>query len=317
MASHTISVLGAGAMGSKLAERMHSNGAGDILTNLDGRSEETHERARESGMAPTSYADIVSKATCIISVVPPHEAQSVAELVVNAYKALSLERAITFADCNAVNPDSVKEMAKLFEGTNITFLDGSIIGLPPSDTYNPGIYVSSNPGDEQAFDEFTEVTLKYGLNVFAMKGEGAHVGDASALKMAHSAIVKGTIGLITTSVLAANASSPSTAKSLVHALDISQPLFVELSSKLLAQMLPKAYRFVREMEEVGGYIGGPTGSKIFEDLGDTYAKVAKAHEDYKKDSEGAAGGDADVLLKFAEEAKKTVRANEEAKKARE
>ncbi|KAJ7732473.1 6-phosphogluconate dehydrogenase C-terminal domain-like protein [Mycena maculata] len=299
--SPTLALLAPGAMGAAIAARLSSFGAGTILTNLDGRSDATLERARATNMVHASYAEIVERATCIYSVVPPVDAAGVAEAVLRAYKDAGSERELVFADCNAVNPESVKRMAALFDGTGITFLDGVIIGLPPTDGWNPGIYVSAAPEDTAVLDEFTLMSTKFGLNVLPLKGEGAGIGDASALKMSHGGIVKGTIGLFTTMILAANAASPSTAEGLLHALNLSQPTFVDLIIRFIPHMLPKAYRFVGEMEEVSGFVGD-SGARTYEGLAGIFARVAKAQED---SPERGGEGDVALLLKFVEEARKT------------
>jgi 3-hydroxyisobutyrate dehydrogenase-like beta-hydroxyacid dehydrogenase len=184
--SHTIALLAPGAMGAAISTRLSASGAGTILTNLDGRSEATIQRARESNMQHASYSEIVERATCIYSIVPPLEAVLVAETIVAAYKAAGSQRKLIFADCNAVNPETVKGIAALFDGTGIVFLDGAIVGLPPSESFNPGLYVSADSKDAVALDEFALMSTRFGLNVIPLKGEGAGIGDASAVKMAHA-----------------------------------------------------------------------------------------------------------------------------------
>ncbi|KAJ7692926.1 6-phosphogluconate dehydrogenase C-terminal domain-like protein [Mycena rosella] len=302
--AHTIALLVPGAMGAGIAARLSASGAGTILTNLEGRSEATIQRARSSNMQHASYTEIVERATCIYSVVPPVDAFSLAESVVNAYKAASSTRELIFVDCNAVNPDSVKRMATLFNGTSITFLDGVIIGTPPSETFNPGIYVAAAPNDAAALDSFTRMSTEFGLNIIPLKGEGAGIGDASALKMAHAGIVKGAIGLFTTMILAANAASPSTAEGLLHALNLSQPAFVDLIIRLLPPMPAKAYRFVGEMEEVGGFVGaGSPEAQTFEGLAGTFARVASGV--VVAAAEDRPSGEVDLLLEFVEQARET------------
>ncbi|KAJ6589799.1 hypothetical protein B0H10DRAFT_2233798 [Mycena sp. CBHHK59/15] len=316
--SHAIALLAPGAMGAAIAARLLAFGAGTILTHLDGRSEATIQRARESNMQHASYAEIAKRATCIYSVVPPVDAFGVAEAVVGAYRAAGNQRELVFVDCNAVNPESVKRMATLFDGTGITFLDGVIIGPPPTDSFNPGIYVSADPKDVAILDEFVLMSTKFGLNVIPLKGEGAGIGDASALKMAHGGIVKGTIGLFTMMILSANAASPSTAEGLLHALNLSQPVFVDLIIRFIPEMLPKAYRFVGEMEEVGGFVGPESaGARTFEGLAGIFARVASAQElsvgvsTAQADGVGVAKaqentlGDVELLLKFVEQARET------------
>ncbi|KAK7042126.1 Nad-binding phosphogluconate dehydrogenase-like protein [Favolaschia claudopus] len=287
----TLAVLAPGAMGAAIAARLSASGAGTILTNLDGRSESTIHRAHTSNMQHASYEDIVQRASYIFSIVPPQEALTLAETIVSAYKSSGSQRPLIFIDCNAVNPESMKGMKTLLEGTGITLLDGVIIGTPPSDSFNPGIYVSADPKDMAALDDFTRMANGLGLNVIPLKGEGAGIGDASAVKMAHSGIVKGTIGLFTTMILAANAASPSTAEGLAHALNLSQPTLADLLIRFVPMSIPKAYRFVAEMEEVSSFTGGD-GAEIFDRLSKIFGRVANDRGDI-----------ADTLLKFVEQAK--------------
>ena len=74
-------------------------------------------------------------------------------------------------------------------------------------------------------------------------------------------------------------------------------------------MLPKAYRWVGEMEEISQFV--EDGSKSVEGVGQIhhglarlYERVTKAVDADKSGSEGA--GDVKVLKEFVEEAKKTL-----------
>ncbi|KAF7319249.1 NAD-binding phosphogluconate dehydrogenase-like protein [Mycena chlorophos] len=290
-----IAILAPGVMGAGLAARLYASGSGSILTNLEGRSAATRERAAQAHMEHASYVDIVQRATHIYSVVPPGEASAVAQTILDAYKESGTTHKLIFADCNAINVQSVKHMAALFVDSGITFLDGSIIGLPPSANFNPAIYLSGHADDGAALESF--VTAGVGLNIVPLRGDGAGIGDASAVKMAHSGVVKGLLGLFSTSILAANASSPSTAGGLLHALQHTQPALVQFAAKLLPQALPKAYRFVAEMDEVGGFVGG-NGAQTFEGLSATFSRIADA------DARTPPGLEIELLLKFAEEAQK-------------
>ncbi|KAJ3888203.1 hypothetical protein GG344DRAFT_54156 [Lentinula edodes] len=288
-ANPIISVIGAGAMGSQIAHRLFQSGAGPILTNLDGRSPETCKRAVECGMKDTSYADIVSRTTYILSIVPPKDAFAIGKIIADTVKMSNSEETtpaqprtkLVFVDCNAVNPSSAKQMAKLFVNTSATFIDGAIVGGPPSEVYNPGLYICADSDDEAVLDEL-EVTLKkYGLQPFSLKGEGAGIGDASAVKMANSGIVKGAIALFTSMILASYASSPSTSQGLLHSLHISQSTFIDQMIRLVPQMTPKAYRFVEEMKEVARFTedeGLNEVSCIYEGAAQLFQKIAGAHE---------------------------------------
>ncbi|KAF8828813.1 hypothetical protein HHX47_DHR3000364 [Lentinula edodes] len=137
----------------------------------------------------------------------------------------------------------------------IGFIDSGIIGGPPQDAYNPTFYASADDKD---------ILLKFGrLSNFGLKisllEEGAGIGDASALKMSYAGMTKGTTALFTTMILAAHASSPATAEALLHELSDSQPEFLRRITRTIPPMLPKAYRWVGEMEEIGSF---PSGSSI-------------------------------------------------------
>ncbi|KAF5385732.1 hypothetical protein D9757_005456 [Collybiopsis confluens] len=302
----TIAVIGAGEMGSKMALRMLQEGA-SILTNLDGRSPETWKRARDCGMQQAPYSTIVSEAHYILSVVPPKDALSIARLVVDAAKVGIAQkrpnRRIIFADLNAISPETAKQMGGFFVGTGITFIDGAIIGGPPSEVYNPGIYLCADRSDEDALDELEKVSKECGLKPFTLKGEGSGIGDASAVKMANAGIVKGTIALLASMILASHATSPSTATALLHSLHISQSTFLDQMSRLVPQMTPKAYRFVGEMQEVAKFVGrqpeGDAMARLYESTAQIFQRIAKSKEEKPGD-----GGDVDVLLAVAEEARK-------------
>ncbi|KAJ7050396.1 hypothetical protein C8F01DRAFT_1179015 [Mycena amicta] len=276
-----------GRHGCGTRSRLSAFGSGSILTNPTDASQQQSKRASAANMQHASYLEIVERATYIYSVVPPGE----------AFTSSSADRELVFVDCNAINVESVKRMATIFEGTGITFLDGSIVGLPPSETFNPAIYVSAHSEDIASLDKFTNVSTRFGLNIVPLKGDGSGIGDASAVKMAHSGVVKGLLGLFATSILAANESSPSTAEGLLHALQHTQPGLVDFMASLLPQVPPKSYRFVAEMKEVGGFTGG-NGSRAFEGLSGIFARIANAQ------AQTPPGTDIEVLLRFAQDARK-------------
>ncbi|KAF9063959.1 hypothetical protein BDP27DRAFT_1426338 [Rhodocollybia butyracea] len=290
--SSTIALIGAGQMGSKIAHRMAQFGAGTILTNLDGRSEASWHRATECGMKHVSYPDIISQATYILSVVPPADALAIAQVIANTSKEMSLSRKVIFADCNAVNPQTAKQMAQLFVGTGVTFIDGAIVGGPPSDAFNPGLYICADKQDEADLDELDVTLRKYGLNPFSLKGEGSGIGDASAVKMVNSGVVKGAMALFTSMIIASHASSPSTAQGLLHSLTVSQPSFLDQLILLIPHVTPKAHRFVDEMQEVAKFVEDEGIARIYEGTAHVYQRIANAKE---RETPGD-GGDLDLLL---------------------
>ncbi|KAF9230665.1 6-phosphogluconate dehydrogenase C-terminal domain-like protein [Melanogaster broomeanus] len=289
-----LAVIAAGSMGAAVASRLTKAGC-TVYTNLDGRSEATRRRAKQAGMIDIPLADIPLKAQWILSILPPRDAESFAQKIRDAAVARSEfvgNEPRVFADCNAVNPETVKRIAGLFTGTGIKFIDAGIIGSPPADGYDPTIYASAAAEDGHILDEFGALS-KYGLKVSLLKGEGVGVGDASALKLSIAAIDKATIGLYTIVVLAAHASSPATAEALMKELSMTQPGVLGEMVKQIPKMLPKAYRWAGEMDGIGDFVGGKEG--------DVYRGLARVFERVEKSLDGDQA-DVEVLKQFVRDA---------------
>lgn len=79
-------------------------------------------------------------------------------------------------------------------------------------------------------------------------------------------------------------------------LGLSQTGMLDRLVKSVPSMLPKAYRWVGEMEEIGEFVGGKEG--------DTYRGLARIYERVEKSLEGDQV-DVEVLRKFVEDAKRT------------
>jgi 3-hydroxyisobutyrate dehydrogenase-like beta-hydroxyacid dehydrogenase len=160
-----------------------------VLTNLDGRSESTHKRAEAAGLQDVPFTELVSRADYFLSILPPSDAYALARKVVGTISSPTFSRqglsSLVYADCNAVNPQTVKRIAALFDDTGIRFVDSSIIGGPPSETYSPTFYASARLEDGEILEGFVRLS-DYGLKIKALRGEGVGVGDASALKMSYA-----------------------------------------------------------------------------------------------------------------------------------
>lgn len=179
-----IAVVSAGAMGSAVAKRLVTAGC-TVYTNLDGRSDAAHQRARDAGMVNVPMETLVSEAKWILSIVPPREAFAFADKVRGIVERRGEVRSEprVFVDCNAVNPEAVKRIGGLFRGTSVKFIDAGIVGGPPRPGYDPTFYACSE--EEGALEEFAAFS-QYGLRVSLLKGPGTGVGDASSLKLCES-----------------------------------------------------------------------------------------------------------------------------------
>lgn len=273
-----IAVIGAGAMGSGVGSRLVACGA-QVPTYLEGRSEATKARATAAGMEPVDMDEIVD-ADIILSIVPPAEAVSVAREVADA--ARKAGQPVVFVDCNAISPETMKEVAAAFDNSPVEVLDGSIIGGPPKPDDAPArFYISGDPQNRSA------VLGEYGLAVRRIDGE---IGAASALKMCYGGINKGLTGLATAMMLAAIRSGAD--DSLKRELFESLPDLDRKFAHALPDMYPKAYRWVAEMEEIAAFLGDDDpASLIYRGMAGLYRKMAD-----DQDAGGKLAGKLDELL---------------------
>ncbi|MCL2430052.1 MAG: DUF1932 domain-containing protein, partial [Alphaproteobacteria bacterium] len=170
----------------------------------------------------------------------------------------------TYIDCNAVSPGTVARIAAAVGKTGCPFVDGGIIGGPPTPGKAPALYVSGPSAAGVA-------TLKdYGLDIRVMDRE---IGAASALKMSYAGITKGFTAL--GSVMALAAAQGDVAEELYRELADSQPALLSWLSRQVPRMYSKAYRWVAEMDEIADYIGDQdAGSRILEGAARFYHRIA-------------------------------------------
>jgi L-threonate 2-dehydrogenase len=278
----TIAVIAPGAMGAAVAARLVENGA-DVITTLSGRSQASAKRAAEAGMRAVSDSDIPS-ADLILSIVPPSDALGLAERLSPVLRS-SIRKPL-YVDCNAVSPETAKRVGGVITETGSPFADGGIIGGPPRAGYaGPTLYVSGEPAVRVE-------GLARGVVVRAIDGP---VGAASALKMSYAAITKGLTALGAASMLAATRAGA--ADALHRELSESQPMLLAWLGRSVPDMFSKAYRFVREMEEISSFMAS-------EGARDIYAGIAKLYREMAADKEGD-NRDIEALKRFLSEKKGT------------
>ena len=276
--SKTIAILAPGAMGSAVARRLSENGA-RVLTSLKGRSEATLKRASDAGMIGAED-DAIANADIILSIVPPGEAVALAERL--AALIVKRNNKPIVVDCNAVNVDTVKRIEEIIGSAQAPFVDGGIIGFPPQPgSKSPAFYMSGEHARDLA------VLRDFGLDLRIVEGP---VGAASALKMSYAGIVKGLAGISSAMVVAAT--NAGAADALCDELALSQPAILARLEVALPDMIPKAYRWVAEMQEIAGFLGPDhPASQIYEGF-------AKWFEHLARDAKGEAV-DASLLKAFA------------------
>ncbi|MFO1085571.1 MAG: NAD(P)-binding domain-containing protein [Reyranellaceae bacterium] len=254
-----VAVLGLGAMGSAVASRMVASGV-DVVSVFEGRSAESRERAEAAGVRAGTWSDL-ENADVILSIVPPSEAPAVAATVADIAAS---KPGRLFVDCNAVSPQTMQEIARLFTGTRDRVVDAGIIGGPPKAGARTVIYTSGPDA------EALSVLGDRGLDVRVVDGP---IGAASALKMSYAGITKGLTALGAAMMLAATRADA--AADLAQELRASQPQLLAWLIRSVPSMLPKAYRFDGEMSEIADFIGEPAaGSDIYEGMALLYRTIA-------------------------------------------
>ena len=266
-----VAVIAPGMMGSGVGGRLAQNGV-EVRTALAGRSDASIKRATAAGMAGATDAQIAAS-DFILSIVPPGEAPGLADRLAPALRAAGKKP--IYVDCNAVNPATVLRIARTIEETGATFVDGGIIGGPPT----PGskgtkLYVSGPAASRVAELE------KYGLEV---KLQAGPIGAASAMKMSYAGITKGFTALGAAMMLAA--ARAGTTDALRAELSASQPALHGWLTRAMPKMYSKAYRWVAEMEEIAAFVGeDPAGAKFYQGAAELYARIATDFEGPNKET---------------------------------
>jgi L-threonate 2-dehydrogenase len=260
-----VAVIAPGMMGSGVGGRLAQNGI-EVRTALGARSKASAERAKAAGMTGVNDAQIAAS-DFILSIVPPGEALGLAERLAPALRAATKKP--IYVDCNAVNPATVLRIARAVEETGATFVDGGIIGGPPT----PGskgtkLYVSGPAASRVA------ELVAFGLEVKVQPGP---IGAASAMKMSYAGITKGFTALGAAMMLAA--ARAGTTDALRAELSESQPALHGWLTRAMPKMYSKAYRWVAEMEEISGFVGeDPAAAQFFQAAARLYERIAADFE---------------------------------------
>jgi 3-hydroxyisobutyrate dehydrogenase-like beta-hydroxyacid dehydrogenase len=272
-----VTIIAPGAMGAAVGKRLVDNGL-KVLTSLKGRSQDTQARAKQAGIAGASDEEIAAS-DFILSILPPGDALSLAQHFAPVLKASNSKP--VYVDCNAINPVTVDKVAAAIAPTDCSFVDAGIIGSPPKPGDAGPRFYASGPA-AQRFATLRE----YGLDIRVLDGA---LSAASALKMSYAGITKGTQAIGAAMMLAATRAG--SADALFAELSSSQREMFAWFKRGLAQMPPKAYRWVAEMHEIAGFVAeDPAAHELYEGAAHFYEHIA---EDFDGDKE-----DVTALAKF-------------------
>lgn len=227
-----VGLLHPGEMGAAIGELLVARGH-DVLWASEGRGTATRSRAR--GFTDRStVAAVAGGSDLVLSVSPPHAALAVANEVAAA------RFAGVFVDANAVSPNTAREVGAVVVATGAVFVDGGIVGGPPTPGTSTRLYLAGN-GAQPVARLFEETPLR----AIVLDGEP---GAASALKVCYAAYTKGTAALLL--AIRSLAQAEGVDDALLAEWAISQPDLVARSEAGPRGSARKAWRFAGEMDEI-------------------------------------------------------------------
>ena len=234
MPSQRIGILHPGEMGISVAAALKNNGH-SVYWVSEGRSADTRARAEKFGLADVhTLTQLCAECSMIVSVCPPHAAETIAHQVMAAgFKGLYL-------DANAISPKRAIAIGQVLGDAGIALVDGAIIGAP---AWKPGgtwLYLSGARANE--------IAACFADSPFATRVLSTNLGEASALKMCYSAYSKGTTALL--SAILATAETWGVREALDDQWAEGDANFATRTQERVRGSLGKAWRFVGEMEEI-------------------------------------------------------------------
>ena len=188
----TIAVVAMGEMGSSVAQRLAEDGVLGWSPPWTDAARPAPSRARAAGAEVVGeLSELVGEADSSFPCAPGR-----GEGDRNALRQpdRSTRTAPVYVDCNAIAPQTLDVIAKLFSAHSIPIVDGSIIGGPPRPGYSPKLYLSGDAASA------AQTLRDFGIDARAIS---ARLGDASALKMAFAGLTKGFQALSTAMAIGA------------------------------------------------------------------------------------------------------------------
>ncbi|UNI14485.1 hypothetical protein JDV02_001110 [Purpureocillium takamizusanense] len=306
-----VGILSLGDMGAGIARLLKARGF-LVATNCQGRrfvvertiafvrvmmltlftSQDTVDRAKDAGIEVlSSDLDLVQRCAVILSVLPPRDAEATAQRVADALSGQHRKEPLYFVDLNAVSPSTCKGMASLFQRSQVPvrFIDGCILGGPPRLRAGGGAAAPDSLQNKDSDAEWRRPDIPVSgpdsLSSLGPEGErlasvlnfrsiSPDIGAASGLKMCFASIAKGFTALVTQSFTTAERLG--VAAELKHELADILPNHLATAERSVPDMPPKAYRWVREMEEIADTMHeeGGWSRDLFRGVAGVYKAVA-------------------------------------------
>ena len=220
-----VGLLHPGEMGAAVGAALRERGV-SVLWASAGRSPATVERAKAAGLEDAGdLGAVCRRCEVLLSICPPHAAVAVAQAAAGF--------AGTYVDANAIAPETARAIASVHP----RFVDGGIVGPPPTRAGATRLYLSGEEAERIA-------ELFAGTNVDAR----AITGSASALKAGYAGWTKGSAALLLTVRELARAEGVEDA--LLEEWRLSIPELEEHLAGAERSARRKGWRWIGEMEEI-------------------------------------------------------------------
>jgi 3-hydroxyisobutyrate dehydrogenase-like beta-hydroxyacid dehydrogenase len=224
-----IGLLHPGEMGAAVGTALRQDGR-EVLWASAGRSAATVERAHAAGLHDCkTLGELAAKCEVIVSLCPPPAAGEVARSVAG-FGGI-------YVEANAVSPATARSIGHSFD----RFVDGAVIGPPPSRAGTTRLYLSG--AEAAAVAELFEGSI---VQAVVVSGDP---GAASALKMAFAAWTKGTAALLL--AIRSVAREAGVEPALLDQWARSHPQLVERSESAARSAARVGWRWSSEMDEIG------------------------------------------------------------------
>lgn len=229
-----VTLLHPGEMGAAVGGCLVSRGV-RVEWVSEGRSPASRKRAGDYGLCEVLSLDrALEESDVVLSICVPSGAFEVArEVAERGCRGI-------YIDANAIAPAHSREIGTMVEAAGARFVDGGIIGLPPTASRTTRLYLAG--------PEATSIAeLFAGSQTTAIPMEGAAVGAASAIKVCFAAYNKGETALL--GIIRALAKFEGVDDALMKEWGQSQPGAAQRSGNIAARAF-KAWRWAGEMEEI-------------------------------------------------------------------
>ena len=229
----TIALLHPGEMGAAVGACLVARGI-RVVWCSENRGAASRKRALDAGLEDLCSLDRALEASdAVLSICIPSGAFEVARQV-----AARKFRGI-YIDANAIAPAHSREIGRMVEASGASFVDGGIVGLPPTPSRITRLYLcgSKAPGIAALFA---------GSQTEAVPMEG-EIGAASAIKVCYAAWNKGQTALL--AIVRSLAKFEGVDEALLKEWNRTHPGVAEQSEQI-ADRARKAWRWTGEMEEI-------------------------------------------------------------------